>query len=61
VTSVQSSSGSTGAWSYVLNVNDVSHIAVNDYVIISAAAGGTTPGKINGVHKGDCAILGNLV
>ena len=51
VTSIASSSGSTGSWSYVLNVASVVNIAVNDYVSISGATGGTYPRNIQGCLK----------
>ncbi|RAK51595.1 hypothetical protein [Phenylobacterium soli] len=49
--SVQSSSGSSGAWSVVLNVNSVANIAANDYVVISAPSGGTNPTYLAGCWK----------
>ncbi len=51
ITSVQSSSGSAGAWSIVLNVNSVANIAVNDYIALSAASGGVNPTYLCGCHK----------
>ena len=51
VTSVQSSSGSAGAWSIVLNTNSVAHVAVNDYIALTAPANGTLPSYLAGVHK----------
>ncbi len=48
MTSVQSSSGTAGAWSVVINLSDVSHIANDDYVNIIAATGGTRPEMIEG-------------
>ena len=47
------------AWSYVLALSTVANIAVNDYVIISGAANGTTPGKLQGVHKVTNVDVGN--
>ena len=46
--SVQSSSGSAGAWSYVLNLADVANIATTDYVTITNTSGGTYPEAIQG-------------
>ena len=43
VTSVQSSSGSRGAWSFVLNVGSVAGISAGQYAVISATSGGTLP------------------
>lgn len=51
ITSVQSFSGSAGAWAIIVNLESVADIAVNDYVIISAGANGTKPTFINGCHK----------
>lgn len=48
MTSVQSSSGSTGAWSIVINVSDVSNIVTGDYVLITRSANGTYPHLIEG-------------
>ena len=59
VSSVQSSSGSSGAWSYILNVSSVANIAVNDYVILSGASGGTKPRNLQGVHKVTNVDAGN--
>jgi len=43
ISSVQSSSGSAGAYSIVFNLADVSNIAVGDYINISGCSGGTNP------------------
>jgi hypothetical protein len=51
ISSIQSSSGGVGAWSYVVNLNNVTNIAVNDYVLIATASGGTNPLLIVGCHK----------
>lgn len=51
MTSVQSSSGSAGAWSVVINVDSVANVTVNDFVVISAPSGGTKPTYIAGCHK----------
>jgi hypothetical protein len=51
VTSVQSSSGSTGAWSIVLNMNSVANVAVNDYIGLVTPSGGTLPTYLAGCHK----------
>lgn len=48
MSSVQSSSGSTGAWSVVINVDNVTSVTTSDYAIISAASGGTNPKYIEG-------------
>ena len=49
--SVQSSSGSAGAWSIILNVNSVTNITANDYITITDAANGTLPTYLDGVFK----------
>jgi hypothetical protein len=49
ISSVQSSSGSAGAWSYVLNLNTVANISVGDYLTIYATSGGANPSYIAGV------------
>lgn len=51
LTSIQSSSGSAGAWSIILNLNNVTDIATNDYVLIRATSGGTLPEYLQGAHK----------
>jgi hypothetical protein len=51
VNSVVSSSGGTGAWSYVLQMNSVTGLAVGDYIAIVAATAGTKPGYLNGYHE----------
>ena len=52
MTSVQSSSGGSGAWTIIINIAvNVNLIAVNDYVLISGAAGGSNPTYILGCHK----------
>lgn len=51
MTSVQSSSGSAGAWSVVINLDGVANIAEDDYVIIHTASGGTRPTFVLGCHK----------
>jgi hypothetical protein len=51
VTSIQSSSGSTGAWSIVLNMDSVANIAVNDYIGFILPTGGTLPSYLAGCHK----------
>lgn len=51
MSSVQSSSGSASAWSIVINLNDVTNIAADDYVCVTAASGGTGPSWMTGCHK----------
>lgn len=48
LTSIQSSSGSAGAWSVVLNVSSVANIITGDYVLITQSTGGTRPETIEG-------------
>ncbi len=52
LSSVQSSSGSSGAWSIVLNVSDVSNAAVNDFLLVPYdVSGGTRPETLCGCWK----------
>ena len=56
MTSVQSSSGSRGAWAVIINVSSVANVAVNDYVMFPAAmTGGTRPETMCG-----CWIVTNV-
>jgi hypothetical protein len=48
VTSIQSSSGSSGAWSIVLNVSSAAGISTSDYAVIYGTSGGTNPTYIEG-------------
>lgn len=51
ITSVQSSSGSSGAWSIELNVTSVGTAAVNEYlVVMDTPTGGTNPEYLLGCH-----------
>lgn len=52
LTSVQSSSGSTGSWSVVLNLSDVTNISVNDFILIPySVTGGTNPLLLSGCWR----------
>jgi len=51
LTSIQSSSGSAGAWSLVLNLNNVTSIESGDFVIIHTPSGGTRPYHVCGCHE----------
>ena len=51
LSSIASSSGSAGAWSYVLNMAIVANIAVGDYMLIKSVSGGTNPLLLCGCHK----------
>lgn len=51
ITSVASSSGSAGAWSYVLNVASTAGLAVGQLVCIKAPSGGTNPNRLLGCHR----------
>lgn len=51
LTSVQSSAGSSGARTYILNVGSVSNIIVDDYVMLRATTGGSNPMYLRGVWK----------
>lgn len=48
ITSIQSSSGSAGAWSVVLNMSSVANITTSMDAIITAAAGGSNPTRLDG-------------
>lgn len=50
VTSIQSSSGSAGAWLIVLNMSSVANITTADYIIIRNPSGGTNPTYLAGCH-----------
>jgi len=43
ISSVQSSSGSSGAYTITFNMNDVANVSVGDYINISGCSGGTNP------------------
>jgi hypothetical protein len=43
LSSIQSSSGSAGAYSIVINVDNVANVTTADYAIIDGTTGGTTP------------------
>lgn len=51
ITSVQSSSGSTGTWSIILNVASVDNIAIGDYISCLAPSGGTLTTYLAGLFK----------
>jgi hypothetical protein len=51
MTSIQSSSGSPGSYSFILNMSSVANIAVNDYVLIHTLSGGTDPQHMAGCYK----------
>lgn len=51
MTSIESSSGSAGAWSLVLNMDSVANIATGDFVIIHTPSGGTRPYHVCGCHE----------
>lgn len=51
MSSVQSTSAIGGGYTVVLNVSDVSNIAVNDYVLIRIPSGGTKPLMLCGCHQ----------
>lgn len=60
ITSVQSSSGSAGAYSVIYNVDDVSNISVGNYMLVSYnAANGTNPKYACGVHEITNVDVGN--
>jgi len=51
LSSIQSSSGSTGNWSLTLNLNNVTNIVVGDYAHIITASGGVNPVFVCGAHE----------
>lgn len=51
LTSIVSTSGASGAYTFRLALTDVANVAVNDYVYIFAASGGTNPRGVLGCHK----------
>jgi len=59
LSSIQSSSGSTGNWSIILNLADVTNIATSDYVIIQDPTGGTNPTYLMGCHAVTNVDTGN--
>lgn len=50
VTSIQSSSGSAGAWLIVLNVSSTTNLTAAGYAIIRNPSGGTNPTYLAGCH-----------
>lgn len=50
MSSVQSSSGSAGNYSVILNLDDVTNVTTSDYAIILTASGGTNPTYLVEVH-----------
>jgi len=51
ITSIQSSSGSAGDWSYVLNVSSVTGITAGEYILISDTGGVTDGERLGGCWK----------
>lgn len=52
ITSIQSSSGSSGAWSIVLNLSSLGSVAVDHYIFITEVlTGGSNPEFLMGCHK----------
>jgi hypothetical protein len=51
ISSIQSASGAAPNRSVILNLNNVANIAVNDYAMIMAPSGGTSPLCMAGLHK----------
>jgi hypothetical protein len=50
MTSVQSSSGSSGNYSIIINIDSIANITIGNYVIIYNPSGGTNPDRIAGCH-----------
>lgn len=51
VSSVYAATGSSGAWSVTLSLNNVTNITTSDYIIITGCSGGTNPTYLNGCHQ----------
>ena len=51
ISSVYSVSGSSGAYYVTVAISNVTNIAIDDYVIIHTASGGTNPTYICGFHR----------
>lgn len=49
LTSIQSSAGGADNFSVVLNLNNITGLAIGDYAIITGVAGGTNPTYISGI------------
>jgi hypothetical protein len=59
ISSINARSGGAGAWSYQLVLNNANNIAIGDYVLISAMAGGTNPSFLDGCHVVTAFDVGN--
>ena len=59
MSSIQSSSGSAGAWAIIINLDSVTNIAVDDYIIIRSTSGGTRPFLMIGCWKVTNVDTGN--
>lgn len=55
ITSIASSSGAAGNWSYVLNMSDVTNVAIGDVMLIRNSGGAYAPSSMNKL-VGACAI-----
>lgn len=51
INSIQSSSGSAGAWSVILNMVSVANIAIGNFVLIPLPTGGSNPSYLAGCHE----------
>ena len=51
MSSVHGTTGSAGNWAIVINLNNVTNIAVDDYVLIKTASGGVSPALMCGCHR----------
>lgn len=60
LSSIQSSSGSAGTWTYVLNLDSASNVVVGDYLTIYGLSGGANPTYVAGVWP-VTAVSGNQV
>ncbi len=50
-TSIASSSGSSGNYSYVINTGSTTGVSANDYCVIVGSTGGTNPLYLHGCHQ----------
>lgn len=50
-TAIQSVSGSSGDWSYVLQLDSVTNLAVGDWVLVKSATGDLNPTYLLGMHR----------
>jgi hypothetical protein len=59
MTSLQSSSGSSGTWTHIINLNNITGISVGDFVAINVISGGTNNATMYGYHEVTNVDTGN--